>query len=90
MPPGAVITRAPVLFQSPIGCEVGFDNEENPKQDISEEVRLHRTLLARSERKILRHVNQGKASKNECSSESQWENTNREKKKTGIRREECR
>ncbi|KAM7154719.1 zinc finger and SCAN domain-containing protein 29 [Molossus nigricans] len=54
LPPGAVMTRAPVLFQSPSGFEAGFENEENLKRDISEEVQLHRTLLARSERKICR------------------------------------
>lgn len=81
IPPGAVTTRAPVLFQSPSGFEAGFDNEQNLKRDISEEVQLHRTLLARSERKIPCHVNQGKAFKNECSSESQWEKTQREKKR---------
>lgn len=46
IPPGAVITCAPVLFQSPSGFEAGFDNEENSKRDISEEVQLQRTLLA--------------------------------------------
>ncbi|XP_051039557.1 zinc finger and SCAN domain-containing protein 29 isoform X2 [Phodopus roborovskii] len=81
IPPGAVTTRAPVLFQSRSGFEAGFDNEENLKRDISEEVQLHRTLLARSERKISRHVNQGKASKDECLSASQWEKTRREKKR---------
>ncbi|XP_051000443.1 zinc finger and SCAN domain-containing protein 29 isoform X2 [Acomys russatus] len=81
LPPGAVTTRAPVLFQSPRGFEAGFANEENPKRDISEEVRLHRTLLARSERKIPRHVNQGKANKKACLSESQWEKTQSEKKR---------
>lgn len=81
IPPEAVATRAPVLFQSPSGFEAGFDNEKNSKRDISEEVQLHRTLLARSERKIPRHVNQSKASKNDCSSESQWEKSQREKKR---------
>uniref|UniRef100_A0A8C8VTV9 Zinc finger SCAN domains 29 n=1 Tax=Peromyscus maniculatus bairdii TaxID=230844 RepID=A0A8C8VTV9_PERMB len=81
IPPGAVTTRAPVLFQSPSGFEAGFYNEENLKRDISEEVRLHRTLLARSERKIPRHVNQDKASKNGCSSESQWEKIQRANKR---------
>ncbi|XP_041534905.1 zinc finger and SCAN domain-containing protein 29 isoform X2 [Microtus oregoni] len=79
IPPGAVTTRAPVLFQSPSGFEAGFDNEQNLKRDISEEVQLHRTLLARAERKIPCHMNQGKAIKNECSSESQREKTQREK-----------
>ncbi|XP_012967772.2 zinc finger and SCAN domain-containing protein 29 isoform X2 [Mesocricetus auratus] len=81
IPPGAVATRAPVLFQSPSGFEAGFGNAENLKRDISEEVQLHRTLIARSERKISRHVNQGKASKNECLSANQWEKTQREKKR---------
>lgn len=81
IPPEAVITRAPVLFQSPSGFEAGFDNEENSKRDISEEVQLRRTLLARSERKISHHVNQSKASKNKCSSESQWEKTQREEQR---------
>ncbi|KAM7327477.1 hypothetical protein ACRRTK_013844 [Alexandromys fortis] len=81
IPPGAVTTRAPVLFQSPSGFEAGFDKEQNLKRDISEEVQLHRTLLARSERKISCHLNQGKAIKNEYSSESQWEKTQREKKR---------
>ncbi|EGV97214.1 zinc finger and SCAN domain-containing protein 29 isoform X1 [Cricetulus griseus] len=81
IPPGAVTTRAPVLFQSPSGFEAGFDNEENLKRDISEEVQLHRTLLARSERKISRHANQGKVSKNECLSANQWGKTQREKKR---------
>lgn len=69
-----------------LGFEAGFDKEQNLKRDISEEVQLHRTLLARSERKIPCHLNQGKAIKNEYSSESQWEKTQREKKK--IPREE--
>uniref|UniRef100_A0A667GV08 Zinc finger and SCAN domain containing 29 n=1 Tax=Lynx canadensis TaxID=61383 RepID=A0A667GV08_LYNCA len=57
------------------GFEAGFDNEENVKRDISEEVQLHRTLLARSERKIPWHLNQGKGSDTECRSERQWEKT---------------
>lgn len=72
VPPEAV-TRAPVLFQSPSGFEAGFENEENQKRDISEEVQLHRTLLARSERKIPRHLNQGRGSESECRSGKQWE-----------------
>ncbi|XP_058150027.1 zinc finger and SCAN domain-containing protein 29 isoform X1 [Dasypus novemcinctus] len=75
VPPGAVITCAPVLFQSPSGFEAGFGNEENPKRDISEEVQLHRTLLARSERKIPWHLNQGKGSEGECRIGRQWEKT---------------
>ncbi|XP_049753277.1 zinc finger and SCAN domain-containing protein 29 isoform X1 [Elephas maximus indicus] len=75
VPPGAVLTRAPVLFQSPSGFEAGFENEKNPNRDISEEVQLHRTLLARSERKISRHRNQGKGSESECRSGRQWEKT---------------
>ncbi|XP_023590978.1 zinc finger and SCAN domain-containing protein 29 isoform X2 [Trichechus manatus latirostris] len=75
VPPGAVLTRAPVLFQSPSGFEAGFKNEKNPNRDISEEVQLHRTLLARSERKISRHHNQGKGSESECRSGRQWEKT---------------
>lgn len=46
---------------SNLGFKAGFDNEENSKRDISEEVQLHRTLLARSERKIPYHVNQSKS-----------------------------
>ncbi|XP_057637773.1 zinc finger and SCAN domain-containing protein 29 isoform X3 [Chionomys nivalis] len=72
---------ASVPFRSQSGFEAGFDNEQNLKRDISEEVQLHRTLLARSERKIPCHMNQGKAIKNECSSESQWEKAQREKKR---------
>ncbi|XP_075818067.1 zinc finger and SCAN domain-containing protein 29 isoform X3 [Microtus pennsylvanicus] len=72
---------ASVPFRSQSGFEAGFDNEQNLKRDISEEVQLHRTLLARAERKIPCHMNQGKAIKNECSSESQWEKTQREKKR---------
>ncbi|XP_062947501.1 zinc finger and SCAN domain-containing protein 29 [Cynocephalus volans] len=79
IPPGAVITHAPVLFQSPSGFEAGFENEENPKRDISEEIQLHRTLLARSERKIPHHLNQGK-SESECRSERQWGSTPGEKR----------
>ncbi|XP_030174221.1 zinc finger and SCAN domain-containing protein 29 isoform X2 [Lynx canadensis] len=75
VPLEVVMTRAPVLFQSPSGFEAGFDNEENVKRDISEEVQLHRTLLARSERKIPWHLNQGKGSDTECRSERQWEKT---------------
>ncbi|XP_037358235.1 zinc finger and SCAN domain-containing protein 29 isoform X1 [Talpa occidentalis] len=75
VPPGTVMTRAPVLFQSPRGFEAGFENEKNLKRDISEEVQLHRTLLARSERKIPRHFNQGKGSESECRSGRQWEKT---------------
>ncbi|XP_041534907.1 zinc finger and SCAN domain-containing protein 29 isoform X4 [Microtus oregoni] len=70
---------ASVPFRSQSGFEAGFDNEQNLKRDISEEVQLHRTLLARAERKIPCHMNQGKAIKNECSSESQREKTQREK-----------
>ncbi|XP_062061750.1 zinc finger and SCAN domain-containing protein 29 isoform X2 [Lepus europaeus] len=66
-------TTAPVLFRSPSGFEAGFENEENAKRDISEEVQLHRTLLARSERKIAHHLNQGKGSENECRSGREWE-----------------
>ncbi|XP_014636117.1 PREDICTED: zinc finger and SCAN domain-containing protein 29 isoform X2 [Ceratotherium simum simum] len=80
LPPGAVMTRAPVLFQSPSGFEAGFENEENLKQDISEEVQLHRTLLARSERKIPWHLNQGKGSESECRSGRQWEKTPEERR----------
>ncbi|XP_028351211.1 zinc finger and SCAN domain-containing protein 29 isoform X2 [Physeter macrocephalus] len=74
VPPEAM-TRAPVLFQSPSGFEAGFENEENLKRDIAEEVQLHRTLLARSERKIPRHLNQGKGIESECRSGRQWEKT---------------
>ncbi|XP_031309064.1 zinc finger and SCAN domain-containing protein 29 isoform X2 [Camelus dromedarius] len=79
VPPEAM-TRAPVLFQSPSGFEAGFENEENLKRDISEEVQLHKTLLARSERKISRHLNQGKGSESECRSGRQWEKTPGERK----------
>ncbi|XP_034516944.1 zinc finger and SCAN domain-containing protein 29 isoform X2 [Ailuropoda melanoleuca] len=75
VPLGVVMTRAPVLFQSPSGFEAGFDNEENLKRDISEEVQLHRTLLARSERKVSRHLTQGKGGDSECRSGQQWEKT---------------
>ncbi|KAF6352849.1 zinc finger and SCAN domain containing 29 [Rhinolophus ferrumequinum] len=75
LPPGAVMTRAPVLFQSPSGFEAGFENEENLKRDISEEVQLHRTLLARSERKVPRYLNQDKDSESEYRSGRQWERT---------------
>ncbi|KAM5240889.1 zinc finger and SCAN domain-containing protein 29 isoform 1-T2 [Hipposideros larvatus] len=80
LPPGAVMTRAPVLFQSPSGFEAGFENEENLKRDISEEVQLHRTLLARSERKIPRYLNQDKGSESEYRSGRQWERTPGEKR----------
>lgn len=76
IPPEAVRTRVPVLFQSPSG----FENEENPKRDISKEVQLHRTLLARCERKIAHHLNQGKGSENECRSGREWEKTPGEKR----------
>ncbi|XP_004751290.1 zinc finger and SCAN domain-containing protein 29 isoform X2 [Mustela lutreola] len=75
VPLGVVMTRAPVLFQSPSGFEAGFDNEENLKRDISEEVQLHRTLLARSERKLSRHLTQGKGGESECKSGQQWATT---------------
>nr|XP_012297633.1 zinc finger and SCAN domain-containing protein 29 isoform X2 [Aotus nancymaae] len=81
IPPEAVITRAPVLFQSPRGFEAGFENEENSKRDISEEVQLHRTLLARSERKIFRYLNQGKGNESDCRSGRQWEKTPGEKRR---------
>ncbi|XP_045395950.1 zinc finger and SCAN domain-containing protein 29 isoform X1 [Lemur catta] len=80
IPPEADITRAPVLFQSPSGFEAGFENEENPKRDISEEVQLHRTLLARSERKIPRHHNQSKGSESGCRPGRQWEKIPGEKR----------
>ncbi|KAI4535269.1 hypothetical protein MG293_014495 [Ovis ammon polii] len=79
IPPEA-LTRAPVLFQSPSGFEAGFENEANLKRDISEEVQLHKTLLARSERKIPQHLNQSKGSESECRPGRQWENTPGEKK----------
>ncbi|XP_060004715.1 zinc finger and SCAN domain-containing protein 29 isoform X5 [Lagenorhynchus albirostris] len=68
-------STTPVLFRSPSGFEAGFENEENLKRDIAEEVQLHRTLLARSERKIPRHLNQGKGIESECRSGRQWEKT---------------
>ncbi|KAI5129352.1 Zinc Finger And Scan Domain-Containing Protein 29 [Manis pentadactyla] len=80
VPLGAVMTRAPVLFQSLSGFEAGFENEDNLKRDISEEVQLHRTLLARSERKIPRHLNQGKRSESQCRLGRQWEKTSGERK----------
>lgn len=75
VPLEVVMARAPVLFQSPSGFEAGFDNNENLKRDISEEVQLHRTLLARSERKVPWHLNPGKGSDTECRSGRQWEKT---------------
>ncbi|XP_003475502.2 zinc finger and SCAN domain-containing protein 29 isoform X2 [Cavia porcellus] len=80
IPPGAVLTHAPVLFQSPSGFEAGFKNEENLKQDISEEVQLHRTLIARSERKIPCHINQNKGNVSDCRSGRQWEKTSEDKR----------
>ncbi|XP_033620860.1 zinc finger and SCAN domain-containing protein 29 isoform X2 [Fukomys damarensis] len=80
LPPGAFLTRAPVLFQSPSGFEAGFKNEENLKRDISEEVQLHRTLIARSERKIFHYLNQGKGNESDYGSGRQWEKTPREKR----------
>ncbi|KAM5176358.1 zinc finger and SCAN domain-containing protein 29 isoform 2-T2 [Callospermophilus lateralis] len=80
IPPGAVMNRAPILFQSPSGFEAGFENEENSKRDISEEVQLHRTLLARSERRIPRYLKQGKDNENECRSRRLWEKTLEEKR----------
>ncbi|XP_055989417.1 zinc finger and SCAN domain-containing protein 29 [Sorex fumeus] len=74
-PPEAVRNRAPVLFQSPSGFEAGFENEVNLKRDISEEVQLHRTLLARSERKTSRHLNHGRRSESEYRSGRKWEKT---------------
>lgn len=79
-PPESVRNRAPVLFQSPRGFEAGFENEENLKRDISEEVQLHRTLLARSERKIPRYLNQGKRRETECRSGRQCEKSSRERR----------
>ncbi|XP_029806745.1 zinc finger and SCAN domain-containing protein 29 isoform X5 [Suricata suricatta] len=76
IPLEVVMTRAPVLFQSPSGFEAGFDTEENLKRDISEEVQLHRTLLARSERKVPWHLTQGKGS----DTGQQWEKTPGERK----------
>uniref|UniRef100_A0A2K5DXT3 Zinc finger and SCAN domain containing 29 n=1 Tax=Aotus nancymaae TaxID=37293 RepID=A0A2K5DXT3_AOTNA len=63
------------------GFEAGFENEENSKRDISEEVQLHRTLLARSERKIFRYLNQGKGNESDCRSGRQWEKTPGEKRR---------
>ncbi|KAM4832989.1 zinc finger and SCAN domain-containing protein 29 isoform X1 [Urocitellus parryii] len=80
IPPGAVMNRAPVLFQSPSGFEAGFEDEENSKRDISEEVQLHRTLLARSERRIPRYLKQGKDNESECRSGRPWEKTLEEKR----------
>nr|XP_020737136.1 zinc finger and SCAN domain-containing protein 29 isoform X2 [Odocoileus virginianus texanus] len=79
IPPEA-LTRAPVLFQSPSGFEAGFENEDNLKRDISEEVQLHKTLLARSERRIPRHLNQRKGNESECRPGRQWEDTPGESK----------
>ncbi|CAK7300818.1 Zinc finger and SCAN domain-containing protein 29 [Vulpes lagopus] len=80
VPLEVVMTRAPVLFQSPSGFEAGFDNEEYLKRDISEEVQLHRTLLARSERKVSRRLTQGKGGESEYRSGQQWENTPEERR----------
>nr|XP_017520706.2 zinc finger and SCAN domain-containing protein 29 isoform X2 [Manis javanica] len=80
VPLGAVMTRAPVLFQSLSGFEAGFENEDNLKRDISEEVQLHRTLLSRSERKIPRHLDQGKGSESQCRLGRHWEKTSGERK----------
>ncbi|XP_053451706.1 zinc finger and SCAN domain-containing protein 29 isoform X3 [Nycticebus coucang] len=80
IPPEADITRAPVLFQSPSGFEAVFENEANPKRDIFEEVQLHRTLLARSERKIPCRLNQGKGSESEHRPGREWEKTLEEKR----------
>lgn len=72
IPPEA-LTRAPVLFRSPSGFEAGFENEDNLKRDISEEVQLHKTLLARSERRIPRRLNHRKGNESECRPGRQWE-----------------
>ncbi|XP_075388295.1 zinc finger and SCAN domain-containing protein 29 [Tenrec ecaudatus] len=79
IPPGAVLTRAPVLFQSPSGFEAGLKNEENENRDISEEVQLHRTLLARSERKLPRR-HQRKGGDSECGSGRQWDRSPAERR----------
>uniref|UniRef100_A0A8C9Q2E9 Zinc finger and SCAN domain containing 29 n=1 Tax=Spermophilus dauricus TaxID=99837 RepID=A0A8C9Q2E9_SPEDA len=62
------------------GFEAGFENEENSKRDISEEVQLHRTLLARSERRIPHYLEQGKDNESECRSGRPWEKTLEEKR----------
>lgn len=66
------------------GFEAGFENEENLKRDIAEEVQLHRTLLARSERKIPRHLNQGKGIESECRS-ILTAHKNKNKQKTALK-----
>ncbi|XP_072479888.1 zinc finger and SCAN domain-containing protein 29 [Notamacropus eugenii] len=71
---------APVLFQSPQGFEAGFENKKNTKRDISEEVELHRTLLARSERKIPHHFNQEKDDDSDCRTGRQWAKSSVEKR----------
>uniref|UniRef100_A0A8D1THE4 C2H2-type domain-containing protein n=1 Tax=Sus scrofa TaxID=9823 RepID=A0A8D1THE4_PIG len=53
-------------------CPIQTSEAEAEKQ-AEEEVQLHRTLLARSERKIPRHLNQGRGSESECRSGKQWE-----------------
>ncbi|XP_055219518.2 zinc finger and SCAN domain-containing protein 29 isoform X2 [Gorilla gorilla gorilla] len=73
-------STAPVVFRSPGGFEAGFENEHNSKRDISEEVQLHRTLLARSERKIPRYLHQGKGNESDCRSGRQWAKTSGEKR----------
>nr|XP_020737139.1 zinc finger and SCAN domain-containing protein 29 isoform X4 [Odocoileus virginianus texanus] len=73
-------STTPVLFRSPSGFEAGFENEDNLKRDISEEVQLHKTLLARSERRIPRHLNQRKGNESECRPGRQWEDTPGESK----------
>ncbi|XP_065761897.1 zinc finger and SCAN domain-containing protein 29 isoform X3 [Muntiacus reevesi] len=73
-------SATPVLFRSQSGFEAGFENEDNLKRDISEEVQLHKTLLARSERRIPRHLNQRKGNESECRPGRQWEDTPGESK----------
>ncbi|XP_007533565.2 zinc finger and SCAN domain-containing protein 29 isoform X2 [Erinaceus europaeus] len=80
IPTAAAMSRSPVLFQSPSGFEAGFASEENLKQDISEEVQLHRTLLARSERKIPQNFNSGKDDESKYRSGRQWKKNPEEKR----------
>ncbi|XP_038609291.1 zinc finger and SCAN domain-containing protein 29-like [Tachyglossus aculeatus] len=62
------------LFQGSRGFEFGNGIKKNPKQEISDEVKLHGTFPGRPKMDAPLHPDWEKAFENECSSGWQWEN----------------
>ncbi|XP_043836016.1 zinc finger and SCAN domain-containing protein 32-like isoform X2 [Dromiciops gliroides] len=53
--------------------EVSNENEENPSQEISEEIELHATLLGSPQSNVSHYLNWRKAWESEYQTEKQWE-----------------